>query len=44
MIFAFSNGTVKKKETKNVKTNYWQDNFLPLKNNLDVRVNDTEIM
>ena len=33
-----------KKETKTVKTNYWQDNFLLPKNNLDIRVNGIEIM
>ena len=38
-----------KNETKNLKTNYiqtnnWQDDFLPLKNNLESRINGTEIM
>ena len=38
-----------KNETKNLKTNYIQtnnlkDDFLPLKNNLESRVNGTEIM
>ena len=43
------NGTEKQNGTKKLKTNYiqtnnWQDDFLPLKNNLESRVNGTEIV
>ena len=37
------NGT-KKLKTNYIQTNNWQDDFLPLENNLESHVNGTEIM
>ena len=48
-IFTFLYGTDSEKETKKLETNYfqtdyWHDNFLPLKNNFDIGVNGTEFI
>mgnify|MGYP006963833685 FL=1 len=34
----------KKLETNYFQTDYWQENFLPLKNNFDIGVNGTEFI
>ena len=48
-IFTFLYGIDSEKETKKLETNYfqtdyWQDNFLPFKNNFDIGVNGTEFI
>lgn len=48
-IFTILYGIDSEKETKKLETNYfqtdyWQDNFLPLKNNFDIGVNEKEFI
>ena len=48
-ILTFLYGIDSEKETKKLETNYfqtdyWQENFLPLKNNFDIGVNGTEFI